>query len=360
MSPHRHIQKPKVTVVIPTYKAGAWIEETLESVARQIYPADHLEILVIDDASPDDTVSIARDTLSRYAVDGRVVAREKNAGAAATRNAGWKMASGDWIQFLDQDDLLAAHKIDLQAGVAADADDSVAVVYSNWRHFLLEDGCWQASGPINRPFVDDNPVLRILQQVDFGYVGPSLIRKSFLTRVGGFDEKPNLGEDCDLMLRLAMAGAQFRQAHSDEAAFFYRQSPNSLWRAYIKNVEAMRNLLQSFRNVEAFLRKQSPGQHLEKEVRLALAQRYSRFAETYFEIDPASHRMIMMWLRELGMDRPIGLKRTMRILSSLVGYERALQLRSAYRRRFQPFLIPAIAWAMDLLPFEELCDGLPI
>ena len=99
-----------ISVIIPTYKASAWIEETLESVVRQTYPADSLEILVVDDASPDDTVSIVRRFLGRYLLNSRVVEREVNAGPGATRNAGWTMARGDWIQFLDQDDQVAPHE----------------------------------------------------------------------------------------------------------------------------------------------------------------------------------------------------------------------------------------------------------
>jgi glycosyltransferase involved in cell wall biosynthesis len=324
-----------VSVVIPTYEASAWIEETLESVVRQTYPADALAILVVDDASPDDTVSVVRRFLGRCSLKSRVVVREVNAGPGATRNAGWKMADGDWIQFLDQDDQLAPHKIELQAQAASRAADDVAVIYSDWiwKKVSQEDGCWRPSGPVHAPFVDDDPLLGILQQLDFGHVGPTLIRKSFLTRVGGFGEEPNLGEDIDLMLRLAMAGGQFREVRSEEVAFFYRQTPGSLGQSLLRNAHAMRNLLHTFRSVEEFLRDQSPDRALPEDLGRALAMRYSRFASFYYDDDPESFCMLMGWIKGLGVACPINLSRKMRVLSSVTGLENAVRLRAAIRQQ---------------------------
>jgi glycosyltransferase involved in cell wall biosynthesis len=316
-----------ISVVIPSYKSSAFIEATLESVARQTYPHDNLEILVIDDASPDDSAAVARRFLERFPLKSKVLVSKANAGAAATRNVGWKMASGDWIQFLDQDDLLAPHKIELQAVVAAQCGENVAVVYSNWQEFLLKDDKWQPEGPLNAPFVDDDPILRILQQYEFGFVGPTLIRKSFLSKIGGFIEKPNLGEDCELMLRLAMAGGQFKEAHSDRAAFFYRQSPGSLWRAYVKNTVAMQNILLGFREIEMFLRRQNSTGNLSGSQRQALAHRYSRHINFYFENDRDFFRLVMGWLKGLGYFHPLDKNMKLRMISRIIGYENALRMR---------------------------------
>jgi len=322
----------RVSVIIPSYKSSLWLEATLESIVRQTYPAENLEILVIDDASPDDSVAVARRFLSQYSLNSRVVAREVNSGVAATRNIGWRMATGDWIQFLDQDDLLAPHKIQLQAQVAGDTSRNADVVYSNWQNFMLVDGAWQPSGVVNSPFVDDDPVLRILEQPEFGYVGPTMIRKNCLERIGGFDEKPNLGEDTDLMLRMAMAGAQFREVRSEKAAFFYRQTPNSLCRTYIKDVEAMRNLLKTIRNADEFLRRQSKDGSVSEPARNALAKRYSKFVDFFIDNDPDSFRLIMDGLRRLGLNCPLNIKTRLRALSLVIGYENAIRLRSLYHR----------------------------
>jgi glycosyltransferase involved in cell wall biosynthesis len=298
----------RVSVVTPLYKASPWIEATLDSVVRQSYPAESIEIIAIDDASPDDSAEVAAAFLAKHPHPSRVERQAQNSGLLATRNAGFRMASGDWIQFLDQDDLLAPHKLALQASVALNASDDVAVVYSSWQYLRLEQGVWQPSGPVHAPFVDDDPVLRIVEELGFGNVGPALIRKSFLERVGGFELKPNLGEDTDLMLSLACAGGAFRAARSEGPAFLYRQLPGSLWHAHLKNQVAMRNLLETFRKVELAWRSESPTPGLSERQRLALARRYSRFADVYREHDPATYALLEGWLKELGFDEPLELE----------------------------------------------------
>jgi len=323
---------PSVSVVIPTYKSAAWIEATLQSVVRQTYPAERLEVIVLDDASPDDSASVAEAYLLGKKLRSQVIRRQANRGASATRNEGWRVATGEWIQFLDHDDLLAPHKIQLQAELAARQPESVAVVYSNWQHFTLVDGKWQPTGDVAAPFVDDDPILQILEEFTFGYVGPSLIRRTFLDRVQGFVEKPNISEDMDLMLRIAMAGGQFRQALSESVAFLYRQSPNSLWRNYVRNVEAMRSALGSIKRAEEFLRGRGKDGALSEAARLALAKRYSLWADVYAEFDPPSFRSLMSWLQELGFDGPINLGPRMARASRLIGFERTVRLRALGRR----------------------------
>jgi glycosyltransferase involved in cell wall biosynthesis len=336
---------PRVSVVIPTYNSGRWVEETLRSVLRQTYPRDRLELIVIDDASPDDSVAIVRRVLEGQSIEHRIVVREKNGGVTSTRNLGWRMASGDWIQFLDADDLLAPHKIALQVACAVEAPHDVAVVYSNWQSYTLEGaqerdgsaGTWQATGPVHEPMVDQDTVVSILKEFAFGYLGPTLIRKAALPGIDGFIEQPNLGEDMDLMLRLAMAGGRFRKAPSPTAAFFYRQSPNSAWHYAIRHVPAMRNLLGTFKGAEAYLRAQSPDGDLSAEARIALARRYGRWPEFFIEHDPDSFRNLMAWLEGLGLRAPPDLRRRMRLLSRVIGYENALRLRVAVRRRMSRF-----------------------
>jgi len=286
------------------YRAATWIEATLHSVVRQSYPPELIEIIAVDDASPDDSAAVAGKFLAQYPHESRVVQQATNGGLPATRNAGFRMAAGEWIQFLDQDDLLAPHKLELQATSAASAAADVAVVYSNWQYLLLEDGQWQGSGAIKAPYVDDDPLLQILEEFDFGTVGPTLIRRSFLDRVGGFELKPNLGEDTDLMLRMARAGGLFREARSEQVTFLFRQLPGSLAQAYGKNQAAMRSLLDTFRAVEAFWRQQSVGATLSKRQQQALAKRYCRFADAYREHDPPTYALLERWLGELPLAHP--------------------------------------------------------
>lgn len=320
-----------VTVVIPMYNARAWIRETLESVRAQTYLRGDVELLVLDDGSSDDSVHIARSFLRERSMTGEVIVCGRNTGVGATRNTGWKRATGEWIQFLDADDLLAPRKIELQASYATRSPGDTAVVYSRWQRIGLVDGRWRPTGPLVSPSVDEDTVVGILKDADFGYVGPTLIRKSCLHAVGGFDEHLRLGEDLDLMLRIAMAGGRFRGVPSEDALFFYRQTPGSLWQQSFRRGEAIRGLARVFRRVETFLREQSADGPTE-EARRALGWRYARWLDVLFEHDRKAFLETMKWIRGLGLAYPPGTSRGWRLVSRLIGYGAAQTLRLSWRQ----------------------------
>jgi glycosyltransferase involved in cell wall biosynthesis len=323
-----------VSVVIPLYNSAAWIEETLASIVRQAYPVADIELVLVDDVSQDNSVEVARAFVAEHSLRAQIVVRERNGGPAATRNVGWRLATGDWVQFVDADDLLAPEKLAHQLAFALSLPEDVGVVYSKWQRFGLLDGSWQTTGAVMKPMVDDDPVVQILEDVWFGYVGPTLIRRSWLARVGGFGEQPNLGEDVDLMLRLAKAGAQFRYLDSDRPFFFYRDTPNSAWRLFIQNVEAMRNFLGIWTATETFLR-QRDGDQLSLQVRTALARRYARTIDFYQERDPDTFLAIVARLRALGVQYPPDMSQGMKVVSMTLGYHNALRVRSAVRQRLK-------------------------
>jgi glycosyltransferase involved in cell wall biosynthesis len=326
------IASPRVSVVVPMYNAAPWIGDTLESVFRQTYQHDRIELIVVDDGSQDEGASIARSLIEQHDVRGRVIAFERNRGQGASRNTGWQAASGEWIQLLDADDLLAPDKLELQVELAARVPDHVGVVYSPWQHFALRDGAWGPVGEVEAPFVDADPVLQILQEFEFGYFGPTLIRKSFLQQIGGVKETPCLGEDIDVMLRIAMSDGGFRRANSSTPTFFYRDTPGSLWRFQVKHLESVRAHYRWLKNVEGYLRGRSEGD-LPEAAGEALVHRYSRFLDFLQEYDPTLFRDVVRGIRRLGVGVPPGTTPMIRRLSWLIGYQNAMQLRSVYRMR---------------------------
>jgi glycosyltransferase involved in cell wall biosynthesis len=330
--------RPAVSVVIPLYNARSWIGETLESVRRQTYPFDNIELIVVDDGSRDDSVVVARRFLAERSVPG-VVSSQQNAGVSAARNRGWKLATAQWIQFLDADDLLAPAKIELQMAFAGQQADDVAVIYSPWKLLQSFDGDWRPSGQFVDHDVDDgDTVVQILKDGRFGYVGPTLIRRSFLERVGGFDESLNLGEDFDLMLRIAMSGGRFRKLRSDEAMFLQRETPGSLWQRARGNAASIARLARVSRKAEMFLRRQSAS-GLPAEARGALAARYSHGLDLLLERDLDTFWETNEWIRGLGVDHPPPGTPRLKLVSDIIGYETAQRVRRWYlkaKRWVQP------------------------
>jgi glycosyltransferase involved in cell wall biosynthesis len=121
---------PLVSILIPAYNSEAWIADTIKSAVAQTWPRK--EIIVVDDGSSDDTVRIAQ----RFSGDGVHVMSKKNAGAAAARNTAFSLSKGDYIQWLDADDLLSPEKIAKQMEVVQRACGPWTLLSSGWGYFM--------------------------------------------------------------------------------------------------------------------------------------------------------------------------------------------------------------------------------
>lgn len=111
----------KVSVIIPAYNAAKYIDETLQSIVKQTWK--NLEAFVIDDGSKDDTFELAK----KYESEKITVIKQKNQGACVARNKGLSMANGNYIQFLDADDVLSHDKIEKQLEVLQGRQDLLAI-----------------------------------------------------------------------------------------------------------------------------------------------------------------------------------------------------------------------------------------
>lgn len=120
---------PRVSILIPAYNAGAWISEALRSAVGQTWA--NKEIIVVDDGSTDQTRAIA----DSFKPSGVVVVSQRNQGASAARNRALSMAQGDYIQWLDADDLLARDKIERQLAAVEDAPRRRILLSGAWGSF---------------------------------------------------------------------------------------------------------------------------------------------------------------------------------------------------------------------------------
>lgn len=127
-------RKPLVSILIPAFNAQEWIADTLRSAIAQTW--ERKEIIVVDDGSTDQTLAIARQFESECV---RVVTRE-NQGAASSRNAAFSLCHGDYIQWLDADDLLSPDKIVRQMAVVEQNGDKRILLSSEFGRFMYQ---WQ-------------------------------------------------------------------------------------------------------------------------------------------------------------------------------------------------------------------------
>jgi glycosyltransferase involved in cell wall biosynthesis len=204
-----------VSVVIPAYNSGAVVAEAIESVyAQTVLPG---EVVVVDDGSTDDTPLILRQFEGR---PGFSSLRKPNGGEASARNAGVERATGEYIAFLDHDDLWFPEKLERQLGQFDPGWGMSFTAYELMTDTPSEVWTYEAWDP------DPRPVLRLLENTCAIHTcSTTLLRRDALKRVGAFEHVSPYGTDWLMWLRFAAAGNKIG----------YLPEPMSKWRRHRKN-----------------------------------------------------------------------------------------------------------------------------
>ncbi|WP_435134182.1 glycosyltransferase family 2 protein [Formosa sp. A9] len=140
--------QPLVSIIIPLYDAVTFFEETLQSVLQQSY--NNIEVIVVDDGSTDGSWELAESFLS----DKIKVLKNKGKGACAARNYGFDVSSGDYIQYLDADDLLSSNKIECQVNALNGVQNKLAVCNTIHFYDTIENG---SCSDVDYVFSTDTP-----------------------------------------------------------------------------------------------------------------------------------------------------------------------------------------------------------
>ncbi|MGB3693669.1 MAG: glycosyltransferase [Spirulinaceae cyanobacterium] len=184
---------PTISVIIPAYNAEKTIQLTINSVLQQTW--SDFEILVIDDGSNDSTL----DKIATIADKRIKVLSQQNRGVSASRNLGISLAKGEYIAFLDADDLWQPNKLKEQLE-ALKNNPQAAVAYS-WTDYIDESGSFLHPG--EHKTLNGNVYQEILVHNFVENGSNPLIKKAALQEVGNFDECLAYGEDWELWTRLA-------------------------------------------------------------------------------------------------------------------------------------------------------------
>lgn len=315
---------PLVSVVIPLYNAEEWIEATVRSVQQQTVERELLELIVVDNGSTDRGVELVRDLLSGSAPQYEVICLDSNCGPSFARNVGWRRSRAPWIQFLDSDDLLVADKIHQQLRVARTAPPEVAVVYSEWQFYSL-DGEWAPQPPLIAPRILTDVVRELLTTGNFVATGSGLFRKTWLAKVGGYDQKCWLIEDVHLNLRLAMAGGSFLCAPVGRALFYYRRRGSSL---STRRVEFLKGCVRNLRLAQAYWFEKS---WMTEDRRRFLLNSYEHLLHNLAELDTPDFGELLANVRSLSPGW-VPRNRKMRFLTRLFGYRAAEHVAIWYRK----------------------------
>ncbi len=210
---------PRVSIIVPCYNAERYLDEALDSACAQTC-AD-VEIIAVDDGSTDGTRGILH---ARARRDSRfVVLAQPNQGESAARNAGLRYARGEFICFLDADDVLLPGKIERQAAFL-DRTPGCDLVYSD---FLMADSKLRLFGYVRTLIPPGDILAEYARRNWFGVMVP-LMRRSAAVRVGGFDETLRRAEDWDYWIRCARL---CRFEYLPGAVAVYRHHENQIHRS---------------------------------------------------------------------------------------------------------------------------------
>ncbi len=231
-------QKPLVTVIIPTFNRLRWIGECLDSVLNQTYP--NVEIIVVDDASSDGTAEWIKSQPQYETV--KVHVQAKNGGASIARNTGIEMSQGEFIAFIDSDDLLLPTHVETAVetfqkypklglfccdSTMIDVDGNVLFDGKTWNQTLSEIKNYPIKTGI-RPLEDVFMFLNCFP----GFT----LRREVFDKLGGFVQEVFPADDCDLMLRVA---------GSKEFQVFYFHEPLCLRREHDGQCSGVENSVKT-------------------------------------------------------------------------------------------------------------------
>lgn len=214
------MEQPKVSVIIPVYKTEQFLERCLDSVVSQTLK--EIEIICVDDGSPDRSIEI----LNRYAAcDDRIsVISQENRGLGGARNRGYKVATGEYVLFVDSDDWIDAEycKRLYETAVAKNADVAVASIckvrtrYSKW--VVLYECCATYTNPVDK--------LSVCQCPKTFYVVNKMIRRRLLEQLNLLFREKVCYEDVDYVVRILCESKTLVTV--PDVVYWYVVNPNGI------------------------------------------------------------------------------------------------------------------------------------
>jgi len=306
---------PLVSVIIPCHNASGYVCDAINSALMQTYP--NVEVIVVDDGSTDESVSV----LERFA--GSIYWETGPArGGGAARNRGLAVASGEFIQFLDADDLLHSDKLEKQVPLALRCTH--AIPYSDYFYCL-----WGAEHQktLRAATATSNDSVTLIAQNSKLQTSAPLHRRGALNDVGGFNPKLRGSQEIDLHLRLAILGYTFHRL--PEALYTVRARPDSVSSNYVRTVseqlkfmpDVIRKLKESGGWSEA--RAIAIATMLARRGRACMQRGSSEVAMEFFRLARESHvsggmpgaydtvaRVLLPWLGPRHIERVVAWKRS--------------------------------------------------
>lgn len=237
-----------VSVIIPTYNSKHFLTETVNSVLSQTYSS--IEIIIINDGSTDDTEVL----FPNFQKQGVTCHTQKNQGASAARNFGLSIAKGDYIQFLDADDILHPEKIETQVKAMEKQDADLSFTF--WGNFsknptLAESSPFNQKGINYNEISDGKSVLLSFGMNNWVIITVAwLVRKDLIQKAGYWNEYISNNDDGEYFARILMWARKVVPLEKELA--YYRLS-GSQTLSSVNSIEKAVSALNSWKLIHALL-----------------------------------------------------------------------------------------------------------
>lgn len=214
-----------VSICIPAFNAELWIESTIISAINQTWV--NKEIIVVDDGSSDKTYEIAK----KFENDFIKVYSKKNSGAAHSRNFAYNKSNGDYIQWLDADDILDPDKIKVQMDFISNQNDNNILHSCTWGYFYYRlGGAKFSSNSLWQDLTPKEWLINHLNNEHFMFPAAWLVSRNLIEKAGLWDERLSLNDDGEYFARL-VSHSRYIKFHNEAKCYYRKGNIHSLSRS---------------------------------------------------------------------------------------------------------------------------------
>lgn len=310
---------PLVSIIIPVYNKAAVVAETLDSALGQSYP--NIEMILVNDGSSDGSKVILEDYKFRYP-DKIILIDQPNGGVSKATNVGILASKGEYIQFLDADDILSKDKIFKQIKLLENQDVKI-MASCEWVNF--KENIKKVSKLPYGVFKDFDSglelLLRFWDHQEMHQPGVYLTHRDLIEKAGPWDESLIINQDGEFFMRVLL---QATEVIFDSESLVYYRIPRPSNVSQQKSAQAFRSLLESYQSYA----RNTLSKEDSYRIRKALKQVYQKFIYDCYPNYPGLIAQAKDLIRNLGVSEKtyIGGPK-FQMLSKYLGFKNALRLK---------------------------------
>lgn len=312
--------KPLVSILIPLYNSEKYIAETIESCLNQSYK--NIEIIIVDDGSIDNSFSIAQ----KYESEIVKLYKQENKGACAARNKAFELSKGEYIQYLDSDDLMSPNKIENQLKLFEDF--GIEIISScNWAKFYndISEAKFQKQPTFKNYESGLDWIIDSIEKKDMAIPAVWLISRYLNIKAGKWNESLTINQDGEFFMRVLLKASAVKFC---KHAYVYYRSGDPTRISYTTNKRA-KSIFMSYLSYEENILNVEDSER----TRFAIYKIYLRFIYENYEQAPdlaaeAKHRIKALGFKKL---EPYG-GETFKKIAKIIGFENALRLRKLLKK----------------------------